>query len=154
VCCSTLGQNRELSSEEKFFVVKTIALFQEQWTKREQINLALDIENKISSIAFDTQYKKVYVKQDDKEIEQIVEESIIAENAIKHEQGDDELNRDERALLRKKVIFSQYTKGFWAPDSAMEFKQKQKDNPPILLEGEEEVEKYIPLVPEFWKEKC
>jgi hypothetical protein len=36
----------------------------------------------------------------------------------------------------------------------MEFKQKQKDNPPILLDGEEEEEKYIPLVPEFWKTKC
>lgn len=99
-------------------------MFQDQWSKREQLNLAMDVNNKIGAMPFDAEYKKKYTKQDEKEIEQIVEESIIAENAIKHEQGEDELNRDERDSLRKKVIFSEYTKGFWAPDSALEFKQK------------------------------
>jgi hypothetical protein len=53
VCCNTLGQNREFTAEEKFFVTKTVKVFQELWSKRDQINLAQDIENKISSMPFD-----------------------------------------------------------------------------------------------------
>ena len=121
ICLDTLGQNREFTEEEKFFVVKTVRNFQEQWAKRESINLAFDIELKIHSTPFDTQYKKKVIKEDDKEIEQIGEESIIAENAIKHEQDEDELNKEQIASLRKRVIFHEFTKGFWAPDSVLEY---------------------------------
>lgn len=45
----------------------------------------MDVNNKIASLPFDAEYKKKHTKLDDIEIEQIVEESIIAENAIKNE---------------------------------------------------------------------
>ena len=79
---------------------------------------------KITNSDFDKLYKDHFESQDQQEIEKIIEESVIAENASKNDQGEDEMNEEEKNTLARQIRFKELTKGFWAPDSAKEWAMK------------------------------
>jgi hypothetical protein len=98
--------------------------YRDIWEEREKLNLKKDVEFKITNSEFDKLYKDHYEALDQQEIEKIIEESIIAENASKNDQGEDELNDEDKNAVARQVRFKELTKGFWAPDSAKEYAMK------------------------------
>ena len=171
VCINTLGQDRKFSEKEREFALKTVKMFQETWEKREKINLEKDVLHKINTSDFDRFYKENFEAQDENEIQKIIEETHVAENANKNDQGEDELTEAEKESLARIVKFKEITKGFWAPDSAKEYAEKiaksgdepaqkapsaaasQKSGDEDKEEGEQ-LPPFTPLIPEFWKEKA
>jgi len=97
---------------------------------------------------------------------------------------EDELTENEKEALARVVKFKEFTKGFWAPDSAREYADKinkeaggpdagqapgapkaadlaKPKSPPGSArasgaeeEDQEELPPFSPLIPEFWKQKC
>lgn len=129
----------------------------------------MDVQQKINTSDFDRFYKENFEAQDETEIQKIIEETHVAENANKNDQGEDELTEAEKESLARIVKFKEITKGFWAPDSAKEYAEKmaKAGDEPVKApsaaasqksdaEGEGEGEQlppFTPLIPEFWKEK-
>jgi hypothetical protein len=176
---NTMGQGREFTQDEKMFALQTIKMYRDTWSAREEENLKKDVLFKISNSDFDKLYKDHYDAQDNNEIERITEECIIAENASKNDQGEDEMNDEEKYNLIRTVRFKEYTKGFWDPEGAKEHtlkESKKAEEEPAIVVEEKPVEKagsangsqkgsqdgdekddippYTPLVPEFWKQKA
>lgn len=167
-----MGQDREFTADERKFALQTVKQYRDIWEEREKENLKKDVLFKINNSDFDKLYKDHYESQDQQEIEKIIEESVIAENASKNDQGEDEMNDEEKNTLARQVRFKELTKGFWAPDSAKEYAMKMsklaaepkkeervKSATGSAREsqdetGDNEIPPYHPLVPEFWKSKC
>lgn len=105
-------------------------MFQETWEKVEKINLEKDVQFKLNSSDFDRFYKENFEAQDEAEIQKIIEETHVAENANKNDQGEDELTEAEKESLARIVKFKEITKGFWAPDSAKEYAEKMAKTSP------------------------
>lgn len=99
-------------------------LFQQVWEKREDDSLHADVKFKLANADFDRFYKENFEAQDEVEIQKIIEETHIAENANKNDMGEDELTENEKEALARMVKFKEFTKGFWAPDSAKEYAEK------------------------------
>jgi hypothetical protein len=78
----------------------------------------------LNTADFDRFYKENFESQDEAEIQKIIEETHIAENANKNDMGEDELTENEKEALARIVKFKELTKGFWAPDSAKEYQEK------------------------------
>ena len=124
VCLNTMGQDREFTADEKKFALQTVKQYRDIWEAREKENLKKDVLFKITNSDFDKLYKDHFESQDQQEIEKIIEESVIAENASKNDQGEDEMNEEEKNTLARQIRFKELTKGFWAPDSAKEWAMK------------------------------
>jgi len=86
--------------------------------------LEKDVKFKLNTADFDRFYKENFEAQDESEIQKIIEETHIAENANKNDMGEDELTENEKEALARIVKFKELTKGFWAPDSAKEYQDK------------------------------
>lgn len=138
VCLNTMGQDREFTADEVKFALQTVKQYRDIWESREKENLKKDVLFKLTNSDFDKLYKYHYEAQDQQEIEKIIEESVIAENASKNDQGEDEMNDEEKNALARQIRFKEFTKGFYAPDSAKEYALKQAKKPDELPVPKEE----------------
>jgi hypothetical protein len=50
VCVDTLGQDRELTEDQRRFVLKTIAQFKQIWEEKERENLRRDRDRRIAQL--------------------------------------------------------------------------------------------------------
>jgi hypothetical protein len=107
VMMNTMGQDRVFTDKEKKFALKTVKMFQQCWDYREDNNLEKDVRYKLANSDFDRFYKDNFEVQDEAEIQKIIEETHIAENANKNDMGEDALTENEKEALARVVKFKE-----------------------------------------------
>ena len=90
MCLNTLGQDREFTPEEIKLAQRTIRDFASHWENVERINLEQDVQQRLSFIASDLEYKQQREVPDNQDLEKKIEESVIPK------EGEDPLDEETK----------------------------------------------------------
>lgn len=69
VCLNTLGQDREFTTDERLYALRTIQKYRDHWENIEKENLNNDIEQKLNILESDRIYKEQHEAMDNAEFE-------------------------------------------------------------------------------------
>jgi hypothetical protein len=128
VCVNTLGQDRDLTEDERLYALRTVQKYRDQWEKTEQRNLADDIAKKVTQIEHDKHYKEGHEQLD------VAEMDIKAEAANQPKEGEVH-NEDIRLFGLKKARFDVLTKCFCDPEGKVTHtKQLERDKARSIAE--------------------
>lgn len=151
-----MGQDREFNEDEVKFALRKTQFYRDVWEKIETSNLREDIEKRVAHIEPDRFYRETLEQLDTAELEKLVEEQTAPKEG-------DNLTEEQKLALQRKIKFQLLTKGFYSPDDALAHRTKiEKER--IRTSGNKSAEeaakddamdasKYIPLVPEQWRQK-
>jgi hypothetical protein len=95
VCIDTLGQDRELSEEQKIFILNTVVRFRDSWEKFEEDKLARDRDTRIRLKAEDATWMSDNLDKMKDDEEKYVEDRMEEQEEITDE--------EERAMLVTKL---------------------------------------------------
>ena len=158
VCLNTLGQDREFSAEEVRHALDTIKNYSSEWERIEKENLRADIDRKMDNMEAEKLYRE------NNEALDIAEAEKRAEEMVTQQEGQEPMDEAAKAQALKKFKWELFTKMFYDPEGAANHARDNRErgrtntsadrsgtpNNSALAGGEDE--KYIPLVPEYWKQ--
>lgn len=155
-----MGQDREFSSIERIFALRTVQTYRDRWEKSERDNLKADIDSKIAKMEFTKMYKEQNEAQDLAELE------IRAEQNIQQKEGSEPMTEEQKIGHMKRARLAQISKTFYDPEGII-VHQRQLDRDKLRSSAEARIgtpknedaestgakpqEKYYPLAPEQWK---
>lgn len=99
VCIDTLGQDRELTDEQKRFVLNTVRNYKEVWEKTEKDNLLRDRTRKLRIMEMDKEFLDNELSKQLEEEERHVEDMINARDDIFDDEMKDIISREVRLVF-------------------------------------------------------
>ena len=161
LCLNTLGQDREFTPEEIRFALECAKNYRDEWQRIEKDNLTRDIDRKMDNMDASKQYREVNEAID------IAESEKRAEEATMMQDGNEPMDEFQKGQAVKKAKWDLLTKMFYDPEGAsqhakLQDRERARTNtsgdrdrsgtPNTSAIGDPVDEKYVPLVPEYWKQ--
>ena len=100
ICIDTLGQDRELTDDQKRFVLETAQQFKLAWEQFEVDKLTLDRDSRVKTVNEDKEYVGEHLEELKEE-----EEKFIEDKLAEYDEFDDD---DQKNLLtdKQRLIFN------------------------------------------------